>query len=76
VPSSDWGNPYGVHQISNGIDMKLVTHGQYGDNIGSRVYLLESSDRYKMFKLLNREFSFDVDVSALECGINGALYFV
>jgi cellulose 1,4-beta-cellobiosidase len=56
--------------------MKLVTHGQYGDNIGSRVYLLESSDRYKMFKLLNREFSFDVDVSALECGLNGALYFV
>jgi cellulose 1,4-beta-cellobiosidase len=29
-----------------------------------------------MFKLLNREFSFDVDVSSLECGINGALYFV
>ncbi len=56
--------------------MTLVTHGQYGDNIGSRVYLLESTDRYKMFKLLNREFTFDVDVSSLQCGINGALYFV
>lgn len=56
--------------------MQLVTHGQYGDNIGARVYLLESQNRYKLYKLLNREFSFDVDVSTLECGINGALYFV
>lgn len=55
--------------------MKLVTHGQYGDNIGSRVYLLEGS-KYKIFKLKNREFTFDVDVSNLPCGINGALYFV
>jgi len=29
-----------------------------------------------MFKLLNREFSFQVDMSQLECGLNGALYFV
>lgn len=29
-----------------------------------------------MFKLLNREFSFEVDVSKLPCGANGAVYFV
>ena len=29
-----------------------------------------------MFKLKNREFTFDVDASALSCGFNGALYFV
>ena len=29
-----------------------------------------------MFKLLNKEFTFDVDVSNLPCGLNGALYFV
>jgi len=29
-----------------------------------------------MFTLLNREFTFDVDVSKLGCGLNGALYFV
>lgn len=34
--------------------MKLVTHGQYGDNIGSRVYLLENDTTYKIFKLKNR----------------------
>jgi cellulose 1,4-beta-cellobiosidase len=32
--------------------------------------------RYQMFNLVNREFSFDVDVSTLPCGLNGALYFV
>jgi len=29
-----------------------------------------------MFNLLNQEFTFDVDVSELPCGLNGALYFV
>lgn len=28
-----------------------------------------------MFNLLNQEFTFDVDVSKLPCGLNGALYF-
>ncbi|KAL1864066.1 hypothetical protein VTK73DRAFT_6195 [Phialemonium thermophilum] len=28
-----------------------------------------------MFRLLNREFTFDVDVSELPCGLNGAVYF-
>merc|ERR1719464_1420515 len=29
-----------------------------------------------MFQLKNREFAFDVDVSNLPCGLNGAVYFV
>jgi cellulose 1,4-beta-cellobiosidase len=29
-----------------------------------------------LFKLKNKEFTFDVDVSNLPCGLNGALYFV
>ena len=40
VPSADWSNPYGTQQIDQGIKMQLVTHGQYGDNVGARVYLL------------------------------------
>ncbi|KAA1129432.1 hypothetical protein PGTUg99_000650 [Puccinia graminis f. sp. tritici] len=48
----------------------------YGQNIGSRLYFLESSgDRHHMFKLKNRQFEFDVDVSKLPCGVKGALYF-
>lgn len=53
--------------------MTLVT----GSNVGSRVYLMAPDDtNYQMFKLKNREFTFDVDVSGLPCGLNGALYFV
>lgn len=29
-----------------------------------------------MFDLLDNEFTFDVDVSQIGCGLNGALYFV
>lgn len=47
-----------------------------GSNIGSRLYLMEDESTYQMFKLLNQEFTFDVDVSNLPCGLNGALYFV
>jgi cellulose 1,4-beta-cellobiosidase len=31
---------------------------------------------YEMFNLIGNEFTFDVDLSQLPCGLNGALYFV
>jgi len=37
---------------------------------------MDSDSTYMMFKLKNKEFTFDVDVSNLPCGLNGALYFV
>ncbi|KAG8693447.1 Exoglucanase 1 [Ceratobasidium sp. 395] len=55
--------------------MKFVTNNSNGKNIGSRVYLLNSDTKYEMFKVKNQEFTFDVDVSQLPCGLNGALYF-
>ena len=58
------------------VNLKFVTMNENGQNVGSRLYFLDSSgDKYHMFKLKNRQFSFDVDVSQLPCGINGALYF-
>ena len=45
-------------------------------NVGSRVYLMADETHYQMFKLNNQEFTFDVDMSNLPCGLNGALYFV
>lgn len=40
-----------------------------------RVYLLDNeSQDYVMFKLLGQELTFDVDLSTLPCGENGALY--
>ena len=36
---------------------------------------MNSDSKYELFKVLNQEFTFDVDVSNLPCGLNGALYF-
>ena len=77
VDKVDWTGTYGITGDKTGITVKFVTKGPYSTNIGSRVYLLdESEDKYKMFYLKNKEFTFDVDVSQLPCGLNGALYFV
>merc|ERR1711979_109534 len=38
--------------------------------------MMDGDDKYMMFHLKNREFTLDVDVSALPCGLNGAVYFV
>ena len=56
----------------NALTLKFVT----GLNVGLCAYLLESDTKYQMFKLKNQEFTFDVDMSNLPCGLNGALYFV
>ena len=39
-----------------------------------RVYLLQGDTVYDLFKLLNQEITFDMGVSKVPCGINGALY--
>merc|ERR1719440_287756 len=74
--TSEYTSTYGV--TASGSDLKLgfVTQGPYSKNVGSRNYLMEDDSTYKMFKLKNKEFAFDVDVSKLPCGLNGALYFV
>ncbi|KAH6635995.1 concanavalin A-like lectin/glucanase domain-containing protein [Chaetomium tenue] len=45
------------------------------NSVSPRAYLLGADGDYVMFKLLNQELSFDVDVSTLPCGENAALYF-
>jgi len=77
VDSADWRDTYGVKSDGKGLTLSFVTQGPYSTNIGSRMYLLApGGDEYQIFKLKNKEFTFDVDVSELPCGLNGALYFV
>eukprot|EP00727_Mastigamoeba_balamuthi_P004025 m51a1_g1362 putative glycoside hydrolase (511) ;mRNA; r:395079-396796 len=71
----DYQGTYGVTSNNDALTLRFVTHGPYSVNIGSRMFMMEDDTRYKMFKLINREFAFDVDVSQLPCGLNGALYF-
>ncbi|KAF2842751.1 glycoside hydrolase family 7 protein [Patellaria atrata CBS 101060] len=76
LDGADYTGTYGINAGSNSLKLTFVTEGQYSTNIGSRTYLMESDTKYQMFNLLNNEFTFDVDVSNLPCGLNGALYFV
>ncbi|KAL5047047.1 putative 1,4-beta-D-glucan cellobiohydrolase A [Aspergillus fruticulosus] len=71
VDGADYEGTYGITSTGDSLTLKFVT----GSNVGSRVYLLEDDETYQTFDLLNNEFTFDVDVSNLPCGLNGALYF-
>jgi len=76
VTADKYKDSYGVIPEDDGVTLKFMTEG---GNVGSRLYLANLSDgqeSYKMFKLLNREFTLDVDVSTLNCGTNGAVYFI
>lgn len=67
----------GVHTNGDALIMNQFTKlpdGTY-ESVGPRAYLLDVGEEdYELFKMLNREISFDVDVSKLVCGMNGALY--
>ncbi|ROV93195.1 hypothetical protein VMCG_08720 [Cytospora schulzeri] len=76
VDGSDYSGTYGITTSGSALTLKFVTQGSYSKNIGSRTYLMASDTKYQTFTLLGKEFTFDVDVSKLPCGLNGALYFV
>ncbi|CAK4654116.1 unnamed protein product [Aphanomyces euteiches] len=76
LDGADYSGTYGITTSGNTVSLKLVTKGPYSTNVGSRIYLLQDDNKYKIFKLLNKEFTFDADASQLPCGMNGALYFV
>ncbi|KAF2645710.1 exoglucanase-like protein 1 precursor [Massarina eburnea CBS 473.64] len=76
IDGADYGGTYGIKASGNSLSLTFVTKGSYSTNIGSRTYLMESESKYQIFKLIGNEFTFDVDVSKLPCGLNGALYTV
>lgn len=66
---------YGISVDGNAVTMKLFLPDGNSTKLASpRAYLLADDSHYDMFKLLNQEISYDVDVSQLPCGTNGALY--
>ncbi|CEN61393.1 Putative 1,4-beta-D-glucan cellobiohydrolase B [Aspergillus calidoustus] len=71
VDGADYEGTYGITATGDALTLKFVT----GANVGSRVYLMEDDETYQTFDLIGNEFTFDVDVSNLPCGLNGALYF-
>ncbi|RAL05383.1 putative 1,4-beta-D-glucan-cellobiohydrolyase [Aspergillus ibericus CBS 121593] len=75
LEGASYESTYGVTTDGDELRLNFVTSSS-SKNIGSRLYLMSDDSNYELFKLLNQEFTFDVDVSQLPCGLNGALYFV
>lgn len=75
LDGADYSGTYGATTSGNALTLKFVTQASQ-KNIGSRLYMMKDDTHYELFKVLGQEFTFDVDVSNLPCGLNGALYFV
>ncbi|KAI1075589.1 glycoside hydrolase family 7 protein [Whalleya microplaca] len=76
IEGADYGTTYGASTSGDALTLKFVTKHEYGTNIGSRFYLMNGADKYQTFTLRDNEFTFDVDLSTVDCGLNAALYFV
>jgi cellulose 1,4-beta-cellobiosidase len=79
VEGAAYADTYGITPSDDGesVGLRMVTNGTYSRSVGSRVYMMDDDDKaYKQFMLKNKEFVFTVDLSALGCGTNAALYFV
>ncbi|KAH8892404.1 putative cellulose 1, 4-beta-cellobiosidase [Thozetella sp. PMI_491] len=76
LEGAQYSKTYGAATSGNALTLKFLTKHEYGTNIGSRFYLMNGASKYQMFTLMNNEFTFDVDLSTVECGLNAALYFV
>lgn len=68
LDGADYAGTYGATTSGNALSLKFVTQSS-SKNIGSRLYLMESATKYKLFNLQNAEFSFDVDLSQLPVSI-------
>jgi cellulose 1,4-beta-cellobiosidase len=74
LDGADYSGTYGITTTGNALKLNFVTTGA-NVNVGSRTYLMASNTEYQLLQLMGQEFTFDVDVSNLPCGLNGALYF-
>eukprot|EP00662_Eupelagonemidae_sp_cell21_P016817 gene16817-23980_t len=63
VSSEQYHDTYGISTSAAALNLRFLTKGPDGNvsNVGSRTYLMDDDEHYQMFKLKNREFSFDVD---------------
>lgn len=63
---------YGVTTSGSSLRLQQLLDGRL---VSPRVYLLdETKQKYEMLKLTGNEFTFDVDMKKLPCGMNSALY--
>ncbi|KAJ7769834.1 cellobiohydrolase precursor [Mycena metata] len=80
-PITDYRELYGITTSNDTVTMKFFTQSTVV-NVGNSVLLLDPTstqaaptNKYQTFFPLNMEFSFDVDVSQLPCGLASSLSF-
>ncbi|KAJ8123352.1 hypothetical protein ONZ43_g676 [Nemania bipapillata] len=76
LEGAEYSKTYGASTSGDALTLGFLTKHDYGTNIGSRFYLMNGASKYQTFTLMNNEFTFDVDLSTVDCGLNAALYFV
>ncbi|KAJ8508287.1 hypothetical protein ONZ45_g9415 [Pleurotus djamor] len=67
---------HGVTTSGSEVRLNFVTNHQWGRTVGSRVFLLADEVNYEMYRLANRELSFEVDVSEMPCGLKASFSLV
>lgn len=75
VDGADYSSIYGVTTSGSELKIDYVTANVNGQNVGARLCLLEDEITYHTFDLLGNEFTFDMNVANLPCGLNGAFNF-
>ncbi|KAK3302835.1 glycoside hydrolase family 7 protein [Chaetomium strumarium] len=75
VEGADYASA-GIATSGSSLTLRQYVKGSNGQmsSVSPRAYLLGPDGNYEMLKLLGQELSFDVDLSTLPCGENGALY--
>lgn len=63
-----------MHISEDWIGISLFQGIAFDSNQITNLYCSDDT-KYKLFKLKGQEFTMDVDVSNLPCGLNGAVYF-
>jgi cellulose 1,4-beta-cellobiosidase len=66
----------GLSTSGDRLTQKFYTYADFSYSVNSRVFLLETEEKYQTFTLMDNELAFDVDLSTVECGINSGLRFV
>jgi hypothetical protein len=61
----------GIKVNGGSLTLNLFTNNGT-DATSPRAYLLHNETTYEKFQLLNHEITYDVDVSHVGCGVNGA----
>ncbi|KAH6671000.1 exoglucanase 1 [Plectosphaerella plurivora] len=76
LEGADYAGMHGITSSKDALTLRYATQSQFGTTRNSRVYLMESPTLYKTFTLADNEVAFDVDLSAVGCGLNSKLFFV